>query len=118
MPCNRETTLTRKEAAMKYFMIKYRFQNGTEEAWHQEIARFIAALDGDPALKGNISYRCMKSRDGSDYYHLAGAVDEQAIKALQQSEFFPRYTEKTKSVAGGAVEVLPLEMIAETKFRA
>lgn len=103
---------------MKYFLIKYRFQNGTETDWHQEIGRFIAALDSNPALKGKISYRCMKERDGAGYYHLAGAVDEQAIKALQQSDFFSKYQEKTKSVAGGSVEVSPLEMIAETQFRA
>ena len=35
--------------------------------------------------------------------------------ALRQSPFFARYTEKTKQAAGGAVDVLPLEIIAETK---
>ena len=103
---------------MKYFLIKYRLQNGSQDAWHHDIAEFISALDGDPALQGKISYRCMKGRDGSDYYHLAAAADEQAIKALQAREFFSRYTEKTKLAAGGAVEVLPLEIIAETKQRA
>jgi hypothetical protein len=100
---------------MKYFLIKYRLANGSQDAWHHDIAEFIAALDGDPALQGKISYRCMKSRDGIDYYHLAAAADEQAIKALQERAFFSRYTEKTKLVAGGAVEVLPLEIVAETK---
>lgn len=99
---------------MKYFLIKYRFQHGSQDAWHRDIAEFISALDGDPALQG-ISYRCMKARDGADYYHLAAAADDQAIKALQAREFFTRYTEKTKLAAGGAVEVLPLEIIAETK---
>jgi hypothetical protein len=60
----------------------------------------------------------MKSRDGSDYYHLATAIDDQAIKALQQHPSFSRYTEKTKEVAGGVVDVLPLEVVAETKWRA
>jgi hypothetical protein len=100
---------------MKQFMIKYRLQNLSPEAWHRDVADFIAALDSDPALRGKISYRCMKNRDGSDYYHLATAVDDQAVKALQQSAFFSRYTEKTKHAAGGAVDVLPLEIIAETK---
>ena len=68
----------------------------------------------DPALKGKISYRCMKSRDGLDYYHLASAVDDQAIQALQAQDFFKRYTERTKQIAGGEVEVLPLDVIAET----
>ena len=42
---------------MKHFMIRYKFANGTTEAWHGEIARFIAALDNDPELKGRIVYR-------------------------------------------------------------
>jgi len=99
---------------MKHYLIKYRFQNGLEDAWHQDIAEFIAALDRDPALQGKISYRCMKSQNGPDYYHLATAADDQAIKTLQTRAFFSRYTEKTKNVAGGAVEVLPLEIVAET----
>ncbi len=99
---------------MKHFLIKYRFQNGLEDAWHQDVAEFIAALDGDPALRGKISYRCMKNQNGPDYYHLATAVDDQAIKMLQTRVFFSRYTEKTKHVAAGVVEVLPLEIVAET----
>jgi hypothetical protein len=102
---------------MKHFLIKYRLQNATPETWHKDVAEFIAALDGDPALKGKISYRCMKIRDSADYLHLATAADEQAVKALQQSAFFSRYTEKTKQAAGGNVEVLPLEIIAETQMR-
>ena len=102
---------------MKHFMIKYRFQSGTEDEWHKEIGRFIAALDSKPGIKGKISYRCMKERDGTGYYHLASVVDETASKALRESEFFAPYTEKTKSVAGGSVEVLPLEVIAETAYR-
>jgi hypothetical protein len=100
---------------MKYFLIKYRFQDGSEEAWHKSIAEFISALDNDAALQEKISYRCMKSRNGSDYYHLASAVDDEAVKALQARAFFASYTEKTKRAGGGTVEVLPLELIAETK---
>jgi quinol monooxygenase YgiN len=103
---------------MKHFLIKYRLQNASQDAWHNDVAEFIAALDGDPALRGKISYRCMKSRDGADYYHLAEAADEQAIKALQSSPFFSRYTEKTKQAAGGRVDVLPLEIVAETARKA
>ena len=99
---------------MKHFLIKYRLTNATPEAWHRDVADFIAAIDSDPALKGKISYRCMKSRDGADYYHLASATDDQAIKALQQSAFFSRYSEKTRHVAGGTVDVMPLEIVAET----
>ena len=100
---------------MKHFLIKYRFTNGTQEQWHKDISDFIAALDNDADLSGRISYRCMKGRDDPAYYHLASAVDDQAIKSLQEREFFKRYTEKTKSVAGEKVEVVPLEMIDETK---
>ena len=103
---------------MKHFMIKYRFTTGTEESWHGEIKKFIAALNADPAVKGKITYRCMKHRDGNDYYHIAGAEDQQAIKALQACSFFPHYTKETERVAGGHVEVLPLDIIAETDFRA
>jgi hypothetical protein len=99
---------------MKHFMIKYRFANGPAAEWHREIARFIAALDSDAELKGKITYRCLKNRDDADYCHLAAAVDEHAIKALQSREFFKHYTEKTKQVAGGEVVVTPMELIAET----
>ena len=74
----------------------------------------LAASQGDGVLKSSISYRCMKVRDGIDYYHLASAVDVRAIKTLQERDFFKRYTERTKLVAGGEVEVLPLEVVAET----
>jgi hypothetical protein len=105
------------EQAMKHFMIKYQFANGTPEAWHREIEIFISALDTDPDLKGKITYRVMKNRDDSSYYHLAAAADEQAIKMLQSRDFFKHYTEKTRQVAGGEVVVTPIELIAETSRR-
>src|ERR1700730_8811282 len=108
--------VTAKERNMKNFLIKYHLKNRSEEQWHQDIVQFISALDNDPALKGKISYRCMKGRGGSEYYHLAAAADDHAIQALQSREFFSRYTEQTKLAAGGEVEVLPLEIIAETKY--
>ena len=40
---------------MKHFMIRYKFANGTTAVWHGQIARFIAALDNDPELKGGSS---------------------------------------------------------------
>lgn len=104
----------RREQRMKHFLIKYRLKNGTEDEWHRDIAAFISALQSDPALKGKISYRCMKSREGLDYYHLASPTDDQAVKTLQERDFFKRYTERTKFIAGGEVEVLPLDIIAET----
>jgi hypothetical protein len=102
---------------MKYFLIKYRFESGTREDWHAEIERFISALDADPALSGKISYRCLKSKEGSDCYHLATAADDQAAKTLGERDFFTRYTEKCEAVSGGTVEVVPLELIGETAYR-
>jgi hypothetical protein len=102
------------EPAMKHFMIKYQFAHGITEEWHQEIGRFISALNADPDLKGRIVYRCMKTRDDSSYTHLAAATDEEAIKTLQSRDFFKHYTEKTREVADGDVVVTPMELIAET----
>ena len=100
---------------MKHFMIKYLFANGTPEEWHREVARFIAALDGDPELKGKISYRVMKNRDDASYFHLAAAADEAAVKTLQSRDFFKHYTERTRQAAsGGEVTVTPIEMIGAT----
>jgi hypothetical protein len=99
---------------MKNFLIRYRLTNGTEADWHQTVARFIAALDGDPELRDKISYRCMKIRDDPAYYHLATAADEQTAKILQQREYFKRYTEATNNAGGGDVVVSPLDIIAET----
>jgi len=102
---------------MKHFMIKYEFAKGTAEQWHQEIDRFITALNSDPELKGKIVYRVMKNRDDPGYFHLAAATDDAAIKTLQQRDFFKHYTEKTRQVAGGDVVVTPIELIAETAHR-
>jgi len=99
---------------MKHFMIKYQFANGTPEEWHREIGRFISELDGDPELQGRITYRVMKTRDDSSYFHLAAAADEEAVKTLQSRDFFKHYTETTRHVAGGEVVVTPIELIAET----
>ena len=100
---------------MKYFLIKYQFKTGgSEEQWHRDIAAFISAIDSDPALRGKITYRCMKARGSSDYYHLATAADDDAVQVLQSREFFVRYTEQTERAAGGDVDVLPLEIIGQT----
>ncbi len=99
---------------MKQFLITYRLTNGTPDSWHRDVAEFIAALDNDADLKGRISYRVMKTKDGSDYYHIASPADDAAVKTLQQRDFFKAYTEKTRAVAGGAVTVSPLEIVAET----
>lgn len=103
---------------MKHFMIRYRFTQGTPEAWHAEIARFTAALDTDPELAGKLAYRAMKVGDGPEYCHLAAVADEAAQKALGSRAFFEKYTAETERVGGGKVEVIPLEIVAETAYRA
>ena len=100
---------------MKQFLIRYSFKNGSEEQWRRDIAAFIGALDSDPELRGKIGYRCMKRPGGADYYHLATPVDDDAVKALQSRDFFKNYTELTRLAAGGDVEVVPLEIIAQTE---
>ena len=100
---------------MKQFLIKYRLERGTEEQRHQEIDAFISAINDDAALKGKLSYRCLKVRGEPDYYHLAEAADDATVQTLQSREFFSRYTDQTDVAADGKVEVLPLEVIAQTR---
>jgi molybdopterin/thiamine biosynthesis adenylyltransferase len=69
---------------MKQFLIKYRRTNGSTEDWHREIGTFIAAIDSDPALKGKVGYRCLKARDGEDYFHIATVHDDSGRVALQE----------------------------------
>jgi hypothetical protein len=108
---------------MKHFLIKYRFKDGSEAGseanWREHIGRFIAAVEADATLNGRISYRCMKADNGSgEYYHLAATTNDEASKALQSRDFFKAYTDETKRVSGGTLEVLPLAIIAETSARA
>ena len=67
---------------MKQFLIKYRRTNGSTEDWHREIGTFIAAIDSDPALKGKVGYRCLKARDGEDYFHIATVHDDSGRVSL------------------------------------
>ena len=99
---------------MKQFLIKYRHTEGTTEDWHREIGKFIAAIDADPALKGKVAYRCMKARDGADYFHIATVHDDAGRVALQDRPFFKHYTEETRRISGGTLEVTPLETVAQT----
>jgi hypothetical protein len=108
------THMTNRERHMKHFMIRYEFRNGTTEEWHQEIGRFIKAIDSDPELKGRIGYRCLKHRDDGQYFHLASVSDDAAQKTLQSRDFFRHYREMTRKVAGGEVTATPIEMIDAT----
>ena len=101
---------------MKHFLIRYRFTDGTPEAWHAEIARFITALEADPELRGKVAYRAMRLGDGPEYAHLATAEDG-APQILGSRDFFERYTAATERAGGGHVEVIPLEIVAETALR-
>jgi hypothetical protein len=40
--------------------------------------------------------------------------DDAGRLALQERAFFKHYTEATRTVSGGSVEVVPLELVAET----
>ena len=101
---------------MKRFLIQYTFklEPEAEQAWHARVNEFIAELDRDPVLSGKVKYRCLKG-NGTAYYHLAEVADEAANAVLRDRPFFQKYTEETKRVAGGAVEVTRLETIAETR---
>ena len=99
---------------MKQFLISYTFSEGSEEAWQATVREFIKSIEADPELSGRITYRCLKSTKGPQYYHLAIPADEEAVKLLGERDFFKCYTAETERVSGGSVTVTPLELIAET----
>lgn len=101
---------------MKYFMIKYHSKGESPDQWHTRVKQFIAAIDAQPDLEQRITYRCFKMKDGLDYFHIAGAADDGAVKVLQSKDFFKGYSEATRDAAEGEVTVVPLELIAETHF--
>jgi hypothetical protein len=103
---------------MKRFVIKYTHhpESGPLEEWHKRVREFISALDGDAELMGRITYRCMKVKDSGDHYHLVEAEDD-VPNLLAQREWFKAYTAETKRVAGGEIEVMSMETIAETKLQ-
>ncbi len=61
-----------------------------------------------------IGYRCLKARDGADYFHIATVHEEQGQKALQERDFFKYYTAEARRIPGGTVEVTPIETVART----
>ena len=106
---------------MKQFLIKYRRTNGSTEDWHREIARFIAGIDADPALAGKVGYRCMKARDGDDYFHIATVHDDSGRVALQERACFKHYTKasgvrrhvevrRSRRCRDGCMTTIPREM--------
>src|SRR5271169_2372681 len=85
---------------MKSFLIRYRLQNASPEAWHKDVAEFIAALDSDPALQGKISYRCMKIGNSADYMHIATAADDPAVKGAATKCIFLELRGKNQKSRG------------------
>ena len=102
---------------MKHFLIKYRLRHGSAEDWHRQIAEFVSALDTDPDLKGRITYRVLKPVGGDEYYHLATAMDDEAVAILQAKDVFKRHNERTRLAAGEDVRGVPLEIIVETQHQ-
>ncbi len=98
---------------MKHVLIRYRCEDGSQSEWHDEVARFVKAIEADPELSGKITYRAMKTPDG-DYYHLATVVDQATADLLGEREFFARYTARVDEVSKGTLETSPLEIVAET----
>ena len=103
---------------MKHFLIQYRREHGTPEAWHEEVKRFTTALDNDAELADRIAYRCMAGGASQAYVNIATVMDDQANKILQSREYFQHYTAEVKRVSGGKVEVSPFSTVAETKRQA
>jgi len=89
------------EAAMKQFLIKYQLKVGTEEQRRDEMVAFIAAMNGDPAVKGRISYRCMKVPGKPDYWHIVTAEDDASIVAMGGSGIESQPTRATEAAVRG-----------------
>jgi hypothetical protein len=102
---------------MKHFLIKYRLQHGSAEDWRRHIAEFVSALDTDPQLQGRIAYRVLKPVGSDDYYHLATAMDDEAVGILQAKDAFKRHNELTRLAAGEDVRGVALEIIAQTQHQ-
>ncbi|HVY20583.1 MAG TPA: hypothetical protein VHA70_10965 [Bauldia sp.] len=102
---------------MPQSIIVYTFKTGPRDEWRRQITAMVAEMNGDPDLKGRISYRVLKERNGDRYWHVASAVDDAALKALQSKDYFRRYQAATREISGGTVEVIGTETMAETDFR-
>jgi quinol monooxygenase YgiN len=102
---------------MPQSIIAYTFKTGSEEAWRRRIATMIGEMNADPDLTGRIAYRVLKERNGQRYWHVASAVDDDALKALQGKDYFRSYQAATREAAAGTLEVIGTETVAETTFR-
>ena len=102
---------------MPQSIIAYTFKTGSEEEWRRRIAEMVGQMNADPDLKGRIAYQVLKERSGQRYWHIASAVDDAALKALQGKDYFRSYQAATREAAAGTHEVIGTETIAETTFR-
>jgi hypothetical protein len=102
---------------MPQSIITYTFKTGSRDDWHRRIADLVHAMNTDADLQGRIAYRVLKERKGERYWHIASAIDDDALKALQSKDYFRNYQAATRSVSDNAVEVIGTETIAETAFR-
>lgn len=102
---------------MPQSIIAYTFKTGSEDEWRSSITTMVGQMNADPDLKGRIAYRVLKERAGQRYWHIASAVDDAALKALQGKDFFRDYQAATRAASGGTVEVIATETVAETAFR-
>ena len=100
---------------MKYFLITYTFQEGSEEAWQTQIESFISNLKNDEEVGNKVTYRCLKSLKSSEYFHLATVADDATAEQLGKKEFFQKYTEQIELVSKGSVKVTPLALLCETE---
>ena len=101
---------------MIYSLIEYRIKEPSE-TWEREVLAFIQAIDGDPSLRGRISYRCLKQQDGVSFCHLAAASDESAVEELKRKPFFKPYSERLRAVAESGPKFTKLAVIGGTAIQ-
>ena len=104
---------------MKHFLIKYRFKDGSPEAWREEIQTFHRRRRSRPGLEwpDRLSLHESGKWVGRGLPPRRRRRTRNGPRPLQQRDFFKHYTEETKRVSGGTVEVLPLTILAETSAR-
>ena len=104
---------------MKQFLIRYRRGGTDAETWHRDVAAFIAALDGDAELSGKISRIAACASPTATIICISPRRQTRPpSRRCNPRDYFKRYNERTRQVAAdGKVEVLKLDVVAETKNR-
>ena len=104
---------------MKHFLIKYRFKDGSRGG----VARADRAVHRrrrgrrDPERPDRLSLHESRQRVRRVLPPRRHRRTTKLRKALQSRDFFKAYTDETKRVSGGTLEVLPLAIIAEKRRR-